>query len=57
MFVLYLQGHAVCKDCFFETFENEVHETIIRGELFKRGDYVAIAASGGKGMHYVFYKH
>lgn len=50
MFVLYLQGHAVCKDCFFETFENEVHETIIRGELFKRGDYVAIAASGGKGM-------
>lgn len=41
-------GHAVCKNCFFENFENEVHETITRAELFKRGDYVAIAASGGK---------
>lgn len=41
-------GHAVCKDCFFETFENEIHETITRGNLFKSGDYVAVAASGGK---------
>ncbi|XP_015905540.1 cytoplasmic tRNA 2-thiolation protein 1 [Parasteatoda tepidariorum] len=41
-------GHPVCKSCFFEVFETEVHETITRGKLFKRGDYVAIAASGGK---------
>ncbi|XP_055936101.1 cytoplasmic tRNA 2-thiolation protein 1-like [Argiope bruennichi] len=41
-------GHAVCKTCFFDVFETEVHETITRGNLFKRGEYVAIAASGGK---------
>ncbi|GIY33472.1 cytoplasmic tRNA 2-thiolation protein 1 [Caerostris darwini] len=41
-------GHAVCKTCFFEIFEEEIHETITRGKLFKRGEYVAIAASGGK---------
>lgn len=29
-------------------FEDEVHETIIKNQLFKAGDYVAIAASGGK---------
>ncbi|KAG8182621.1 hypothetical protein JTE90_009984 [Oedothorax gibbosus] len=41
-------GHAVCKDCFFYLFETEIHETITRGNLFKSGEYVAIAASGGK---------
>lgn len=41
-------GDALCKECFFEAFETEVHETITRGSLFKQGEYVAIAASGGK---------
>ena len=34
--------------CFFELFETEIHQTIIKGNLFKNGDKVAIAASGGK---------
>lgn len=43
-------GSQVCKDCFFEVFETEVHNTIIEnGGIFKRGDKVAIGASGGKG--------
>ncbi|RWS01820.1 cytoplasmic tRNA 2-thiolation protein 1-like protein [Dinothrombium tinctorium] len=41
-------GDALCKECFFECFELEVHETITKCELFKRGQKVAIAASGGK---------
>ncbi|KAJ9125313.1 nucleotidyltransferase [Naganishia vaughanmartiniae] len=42
-------GSQVCKDCFFEVFETEVHNTIIEnGGIFKRGDKVAIGASGGK---------
>lgn len=41
-------GDALCKECFYVAFETEVHETIVRAELFQPGDYVAIAASGGK---------
>ncbi|KAL1141015.1 hypothetical protein AAG570_000941, partial [Ranatra chinensis] len=41
-------GDALCKNCFFWAFETEVHDTITKGNLFKRGDKVAIAASGGK---------
>ncbi|CAK1552625.1 unnamed protein product [Leptosia nina] len=41
-------GDALCKECFFWAFETEIHFTITKGELFKRGDYVAVAASGGK---------
>lgn len=41
-------GDALCKDCFFKTFEAEVHSTICKNQLFNRGDFVAIAASGGK---------
>jgi cytoplasmic tRNA 2-thiolation protein 1 len=41
-------GSRVCKECFFACFEQEVHETIIRGNLFQRGEKVAIGASGGK---------
>ena len=43
-------GQQVCKPCFFEVFETEVHHTITEnGGIFKRGDKVAIGASGGKG--------
>ncbi|CAD6578806.1 MAG: nucleotidyltransferase [Tremellales sp. Tagirdzhanova-0007] len=42
-------GQQVCKTCFFEVFETEVHNTIIEGQgIFRRGERVAIGASGGK---------
>jgi cytoplasmic tRNA 2-thiolation protein 1 len=42
-------GDPYCKECFFNAFETEVHETITQNKVFKRGDKVAIGASGGKG--------
>lgn len=39
---------TLCRECFFWAFETEIHETITRAKLFKPGEYVAIAASGGK---------
>lgn len=43
-------GQQVCKSCFFEVFETEVHNTIVEGKgVFSRGEKVAIGASGGKG--------
>lgn len=44
-----MQGDALCKDCFFVCFETEMHKTIVKGSLFRRGMKVAIGASGGKG--------
>lgn len=41
-------GKAICKECFFRVFEDEVHQTIKEGNIFKPGDKVAIGASGGK---------
>ena len=41
-------GDAVCKECFYWVFETEIHNTITTAELFKRGEIVAIGASGGK---------
>ncbi|KAJ8680039.1 hypothetical protein QAD02_015826 [Eretmocerus hayati] len=41
-------GDPMCKECFFFCFEEETHNTIINGKLFKKGDRVAIGASGGK---------
>ncbi|EFC43548.1 hypothetical protein NAEGRDRAFT_36958 [Naegleria gruberi] len=41
-------GALICRECFFDLFETEIHETIINNNLFKPGDKVAIAASGGK---------
>ena len=38
----------ICRDCFLNAFENEVHETITKYNLFQRGEKVAIGASGGK---------
>lgn len=47
-------GEAICKDCFFQVFENEVHQTITDSAIFKPGQKVAIGASGGKGKLFVF---
>jgi cytoplasmic tRNA 2-thiolation protein 1 len=38
----------LCQQCFFVAFENEIHKTIVDNRLFKPGERVAIAASGGK---------
>lgn len=38
----------LCKKCFIQIFEDEVHHTIISSKLFFRGEKVAIGASGGK---------
>jgi cytoplasmic tRNA 2-thiolation protein 1 len=42
-------GDAMCKECFFHVFEEEVHKTITDAKLFKVGEKIAIGASGGKG--------
>ncbi|KAI8621654.1 hypothetical protein BC830DRAFT_1058037 [Chytriomyces sp. MP71] len=41
-------GQSICKTCFYTVFEYEIHRTIVDNKLFKRGDRVAIGASGGK---------
>lgn len=41
-------GDKICKRCFFDRFETEIHETIVANKLFRRGERVCIAASGGK---------
>lgn len=38
----------VCHECFFLVFEEEIHHTILTNQLFKRGERIAIGASGGK---------
>ena len=44
-------GKKICKECFYDCFEAEIHQTIIENHLFQTGERVAIAASGGKGMN------
>lgn len=41
-------GDALCKECFFAAFETEIHYTISQSKLFRKGEKVAIGASGGK---------
>lgn len=41
-------GDALCKECFYWAFEEEIHQTIVGASLFSPGDTVAIGASGGK---------
>src|ERR1700712_2997036 len=38
----------LCKSCFIEIFEAEIHHTIVTTSLFSSGDRIAIGASGGK---------
>lgn len=40
--------HQLCKPCFYAALEDEVHTTITDGKLFRPGEVVAVAASGGK---------
>lgn len=41
-------GKVLCKSCFLEALEEEVHQTIVSNDLFRPGERVAIGASGGK---------
>lgn len=41
-------GQAICKPCFYNCIENEVHDTIVSSNLFHPGEKVAVGASGGK---------
>ncbi|KAF3435064.1 hypothetical protein FNV43_RR22151 [Rhamnella rubrinervis] len=38
----------ICKECFYEVFEEEIHQDIVENQLFKPGERIAIGASGGK---------
>ncbi|KAL8459220.1 hypothetical protein ACS0TY_036625 [Phlomoides rotata] len=38
----------ICKECFYEVFEDEIHRVIVDNHLFKPGERIAIGASGGK---------
>lgn len=54
LFVNYLRGlklfsMKICRECFYSIFEEEIHNVIVDNKLFKPGERVAIAASGGKG--------
>ena len=39
---------AVCQECFFIVFEEEIHHTIMTNKMFKAGERIAMGASGGK---------
>lgn len=41
-------GIAMCKACFCDDLEDEVHSLIVRERLIVRGDRIALAVSGGK---------
>ncbi|KAE8099814.1 hypothetical protein FH972_017767 [Carpinus fangiana] len=38
----------ICRECFYEVFEEEIHHVIVENQLFKPGERIAIGASGGK---------
>lgn len=38
----------ICRECFYEVFEEEIHQVIVDNQLFKPGERIAIGASGGK---------
>ena len=35
-------GDALCKDCFYFAFETEIHFTIVKGKLFKKGNRIEL---------------
>ncbi|KAL6011837.1 cytosolic thiouridylase subunit Ctu1 [Asimina triloba] len=39
---------GICRECFYTVFEEEIHKVIVDNQLFKPGEHVAVAASGGK---------
>lgn len=45
----------ICRECFYQVFEEEIHQVIVGNKLFKPGERIAIGASGGKGMYMCSY--
>ncbi|CAN6935973.1 unnamed protein product [Brassica oleracea var. botrytis] len=43
-----LKRPKTLQQCFYEVFEEEIHQAIVKNRLFKSGERVAIGASGGK---------
>ncbi len=43
-----MQRAQLCRECFYAALEEEVHQTITGARLFRPGERVAVAASGGK---------
>lgn len=41
-------AEQLCRECFYAALEEEVHQTIVGARLFRPGERVAVAASGGK---------
>ena len=41
-------GHFICSDCFIESINKKVQQTIRRENLIQKGDKVMVALSGGK---------
>ncbi|XP_074567548.1 cytoplasmic tRNA 2-thiolation protein 1 [Curcuma longa] len=41
-------SQQICKECFYIVFEDEIHKVIMDNNLFRPGERVAVAASGGK---------
>ncbi|ELA42458.1 TIGR00269 family protein [Vittaforma corneae ATCC 50505] len=38
----------VCKECFYEQFENEIHQLVVESAMFEKNSRVGIGISGGK---------
>ncbi|KAG7020429.1 Cytoplasmic tRNA 2-thiolation protein 1 [Cucurbita argyrosperma subsp. argyrosperma] len=38
----------ICRECFYEVFEEEIHQVIVKNHLFRPGERIAVGASGGK---------
>ncbi|KAL0701908.1 hypothetical protein Bca4012_058030 [Brassica carinata] len=47
----YVWVQKICRECFYEVFEEEIHQVIVKNRLFKSGERVAIGASGGKELN------
>lgn len=45
----------VCRECFFELFEKEIHDLIVTSEMFHRGECVGVGVSGGKDSTVLIY--
>ena len=53
--LLHLPPPQLCKECFYAALEREVHATIVEHGMFKRGERVAVCASGKIFESYVFF--
>lgn len=44
----------MCKSCFIYSFEEEVHDLIVKDSLLNPDEVIAVGASGGKGKIHLF---